>query len=229
MPDTKTPEMPSEDALLDAILPHVPFDGWSATALSHAAAELDLTPTQIRQLAPRGATGLAEAYHMRGDARMTEAMKAADLAGYRYRDKVAHALWLRLQVIDDPEAVQRASALFALPHMAPRGSRLIWHTADAIWNVLGDTSEDSNWYSKRATLSAVWTSVLLYWLGDASPSKEATRAFIDRRIDNVMQIEKAKATVRENPVLRTAFLPITFAASFLKAPKTRGDLPGQQP
>ena len=77
---------------------------------------------------------------------------------------------------------------FALPHHAADGARAIWHTADTIWTALGDASRDFNWYSKRATLSAVYSSALLYWLGDATPAHTATREFVQRRIDNVMQV-----------------------------------------
>ena len=71
-----------------------------------------------------------------------------------------------------------------LPHMAPEGARLIWGTADRIWTALGDTSDDVNWYTKRATLSGVYAAVVLYWLGDDSTDGQATRAFIDRRISD---------------------------------------------
>ena len=43
------------------------------------------------------------------------------------------------------------------------------------------------------------SAVVLYWLGDESPDMENTRAFIARRIDNVMQIEKAKANFKSSP------------------------------
>lgn len=214
------------DDLVDAILPEVPFDGWTDTAFAHAADTVGVSLDQAHAVAPRGAVDLAVATHKRGDAMMVERMAEADLTGYRYRDKVAHAVWLRVDSITHPEAAQRATALFALPHLAPLGTQLIWGTADAIWTALGDASDDVNWWTKRATLSGVWGSVLLYWLGDTSDGKEATRAFIDRRIDDVLQIEKAKAGVRKNPLLRAAFAPLTFATSFIKAPTPRDDLPG---
>ena len=62
--------------------------------------------------------------------------------------------------------VRRGTTLFALPHHAAEGAKLIWGTADAIWTALGDTSDDVNWYTKRATLSAVYGSVVLFWLGE---------------------------------------------------------------
>lgn len=220
--------MPTIDDLLDAILPEIPFDGWTDAAFDAAARHCDLSAAQARALAPRGALDLAVQYHRRGDAHMVQAMQEADLSEMRYSEKVAHAIWLRLQAIDSPEAVQRATALFALPHLAPLGARLIWSTADAIWTVLGDNSDDVNWYSKRATLSAVWSSVLLYWLGDSSDGKSATRTFIDRRIDDVMRVEKAKAGIRGNALLRTAFAPLGLLTRGIRAPQPRSDLPGAQ-
>ncbi len=96
--------------------------------------------------------------------------------------------------------MRRGTTLFALPQHAADGARAIWGTADAIWTALGDTSRDLNWYTKRATLSGVYASTVLYWLGDDSTGHQATWEFLDRRIDDVMQIEKAKAAFRENPL-----------------------------
>jgi ubiquinone biosynthesis protein COQ9 len=146
----------------------------------------------------------------------------------RFREKVAHAVRLRLQAAGDKEAVRRGTSLFALPHMAAEGSRLIWGTADAIWTALGDTSEDANWYTKRATLSAVYGSVVLFWLGDSSPDAMDTDAFIDRRIADVMQFEKVKAAVNDNPLLKPLTVPLGKLAARVRAPRRAADdLPGR--
>ena len=188
--------------LLDAILPHVPFDGWSDISFQAASRDIEMSIDAARTLCPRGAIDLAVAYHRRGDAAMVAAIKATDMTALRFRDKVATALRLRVQAMDDREAVRRASSLFALPQNAAEGAKLVWETADHIWTTLGDTSKDVNWYTKRATLSGVWASTVLYWLGDDSPNAADTMAFIDRRIDNVMQIEKAKASLKKNPITK---------------------------
>lgn len=214
--------------LLDAILPHVAFDGWSPEAFEAAVSDCDVSPAAAKLACPRGAVDLAIAFHEAGDAAMVAALADADLSDMRFRDKVAHAIRLRLHAVSDKEAVRRGSTLFALPHMAPEGAKLIWGTADAIWTALGDTSDDINWYTKRATLSAVYGSVVLYWLGDDSLDGQATDAFIDRRIDNVMQFEKVKAGVNSSPFLKPFTGPLGRMMSQVKAPaKTqRDDLPG---
>ena len=101
----------------------------------------------------------------------------------------------------------------------------VFWTTDKIWNALGDTSEDVNWYTKRATLSAVYSTTLLFWLGDDSERSVDTWAFLDRRIDNVMQFETVKAKLKDNPIAKG------FAAIFpdIHKPATHApdDLPGK--
>ena len=214
--------------LLDAALMHVPFDGWSEAAFRAAVADLGADMTAARAACPRGALDLAVAYHKRGDAWMLERIATEDMSGMRFRDKIAAAVRFRLQAIDDKEAVRRGTTLFSLPHHAPEGAKLIWGTCDAIWTALGDSSDVINWYTKRATLSGVYSSTVLYWLGDDSVDHQATWDFLDRRIDNVMQIEQIKAQVRKSPVLSKILAGPTWLASRVKAPGRRppSDLPG---
>jgi ubiquinone biosynthesis protein COQ9 len=217
---------PTLSLLLDAILPHVAFDGWGEAAFVAALTDSGIARETAMGGWPRGAVDLAVAYHQRGDDRMVAALADTDLDTMRIRDKIVHAIELRLQASEDKEIVRRGSSLFALPHLAPLGAQLIWGTSDAIWTALGDPSQDSNWYSKRATLSAVYSSVVLFWLGDESADGQATRDFIDRRIENVMQFEKLKSRVNDSPVLKPLVAPLNALLGQLRAPVKRNDMPG---
>ena len=213
--------------LLDAALMHVPFDGWSETAFKAAIADVDVPPAVARGLFPRGAIDLAAAYHRRGDDAMIAALEAQSLTDMRFRDRVALAVRLRLELVEDKEAVRRGVTLFALPMHAAEGAKLIWGTADRIWTALGDSSRDINWYTKRATLSGVYSSTVLYWLGDDSLDNQATWAFLDRRIDDVMQIEKVKEQARKAPGLGRLVKSAETMLSRIKPPRSRrDDLPG---
>lgn len=187
--------MTQSDALLDAVQTHVPFDGWSDAALRAACEDIGMPEGEARSYFPRGSVDMAFAYHKRGDAKMVARLHSEDLSQMRFRDRIAHAVRVRLEV-SDKELVRRGMALFALPLNAADGSRALWETAGLIWETLGDNSEDVNWYTKRATLSAVYSSTVLFWLGDESPGGEATWAFLDRRIDDVMKFEEVKGKVR---------------------------------
>lgn len=197
-------------AVLAAALPHVAFDGWTDRTLAEAVEDAGVDPGLSRLVFPRGGIDLALAFHRDRDRALAADLAAGDLLGRRFRDRVAFAIMRRLELVaTEREAVRRAAALFALPHHTADGARAIWQTADTIWTGLGDQSRDFAWYSKRATLSAVYSSALLYWLGDQTPGFAATRDFVARRIDNVMQFEGMKARLRGNPI----------AAAVMKGPQ----------
>ncbi|WP_170551728.1 COQ9 family protein [Ruegeria atlantica] len=219
-----------EDAkqqLLDAMLTHVPFDGWSETSFRAAIIDCDLDDGLARAICPRGAVDLALAFHARGDAVMVERLKSTDLSELKFRERVAAAVRFRLEAVPDKELVRRGMTLFSLPTHAADGAKALWQTCDLIWDTLGDTSDDVNWYTKRATLSGVYSSTLLFWLGDDSPDHQKTWEFLDRRIDNVMQFEKLKAQVNGNPLFKPFLAVPNWFASHVKPPvKMRVDLPG---
>jgi ubiquinone biosynthesis protein COQ9 len=201
IPDDPTPDDPTLDEidarLLPAMLPHVPFEGWSAAARD-AAADDEGIDRPLAALALPDAAAMVDAYTARADRLMAEAMLAAGVGTMKIRDRIRAALVTRLdQAAMDREAVRRALAVLAQPANAALGARILWRTADAMWRAAGDTATDFNHYSKRTILGAVYSASLLYWLEDDSDDFSETRAFIDRRIDGVMRFEKAKASARE--------------------------------
>lgn len=215
--------------LLAAIKPHVAFDGWGHEAFAAAVSEADVPPEVARAACPRGAVDLAVAYHEAGDAAMEAALADMALGEMRFRDRVAAAVMARLAAVDDPELVRRGMTLFALPHHAAEGAALLWGTADRIWTALGDTSRDVNWYTKRATLSGVYGSTVLYWLGDHSPDHADTRAFLDRRIEDVMRFEKLKAGLRDNALFSGLMAGPLRVLDRVRAPEAapRTGMPGR--
>lgn len=214
--------------LTEAALVHVAFDGWSDETLAAAAQDLPVDIATARALFPRGGLDLALSYHQLGDAAMLETLETTDLSAMRFRDRVAFAIRSRLETADK-EAVRRASTLMALPQNAPLATRALWNTVDAIWDALGDPSEDGNWYSKRVILSGVYSATVLYWLGDESEDHVDTWAFLERRIEDVMRFEQTKAQIKASPVLRnTVGLPFQLLEK-LRKPAPRPPLPGNWP
>lgn len=218
-----------KDTILDAVLAHVAFDGWSDASLMAAAEDCGVEIAEARALFPRGAVDLALAFHRRGDAAMVAGLAGGALGGMKIREKIAHAVRLRLELMEgQKEAVRRGTTLFALPIHAGDGARALWETADAIWTAIGDSSDDINWYTKRMTLSAVYSATVLFWLGDGSEGHEATWAFLDRRIGEVMLVEKLKYDIRQSKLLAPFLAGPNWLFDQIKAPKgvPPRDMPG---
>ena len=194
----RRPVDPEVLKLMLAALPNVAFDGWSNSTFVAACREADISERKARLFCPRGALDLAIAFHKWGDDQFETAFTKKKISELKVREKIRKAVELRIKLASDKEAVRRGVVLFALPIYAFEGSRLIWDTSDLIWELVGDNSEDYNWYSKRAILSAVYASTVLYWLGDNSEGSEETWHFLDRRIEDVMKFETVKVQLITN-------------------------------
>ncbi|MGB0797762.1 MAG: COQ9 family protein [Planktomarina sp.] len=218
--------MITKQDLLAAALNHVTFDGWSQATFDAAVKDTGADPILARAICPRGCVDLAVAFHHDGDAAMQLAYDEVDTTSLKVRERITLAVKLRLMAVTDKEAVRRGTTLFAAPQNAGEGTQLIWGTADAIWACLGDTSDDVNWYTKRATLSAVYGATVLFWLGDDSADHAETWAFLDRRIENVMQFEKIKGAARDNKVAKTLLAGPLWLMDQVKRPMPRTDVPG---
>jgi ubiquinone biosynthesis protein COQ9 len=180
--------------LVEAMLPHVPFDGWSRAAAERACEDLGVPPERSRIVFPGGAGDMVAAYTELADRRMLEGLAGVDLGALKIRNRIRLLVRTRLeQAAPHREAVRRTLAVLAMPQNLGLSTRLLWRSADTMWRAAGDTATDFNHYTKRLLLGGVYSSTLLVWLDDKSEGFAETWAFLDRRIENVMRIEKAKA------------------------------------
>ncbi|MEQ9143467.1 MAG: COQ9 family protein [Parvibaculaceae bacterium] len=180
--------------ILKEALPEVPFDGWTGAVLMRAAKAAGVDHGMARLAFPNGARDLAEFFLADGDRRMLAALAVADLDAMKIREKITFAVRTRLEVdADNREALRRATLSLVIPPASGSAAKALYNTVDAIWVAIGDTSTDFNFYTKRATLAGVFGATLTFWFADESDGFEDTWAFLDRRIADVMQIEKVKA------------------------------------
>ena len=189
------PDSALRDRLAETLAAEAAFSGWSQTALRAAAEQIGAL-ADAERLFPGGPVDVLAHLSGRADRRTVEAMETAGVAALKIRERIKVAVRLRIEnTVGGKESVRRGLALLALPFNGPLALKLLYRTVDATWYAAGDTSTDFNFYTKRATLAGVFSSTLLYWLNDRSEGNEATWAFLDRRIDDVMRFEKWKADV----------------------------------
>lgn len=179
------------DRLTDAMLALAPESGWTQAALGKAAAKAGLTEGQALLAAPNGVADVLEAFGRRAARAAGQAVLAADNVKVREKVRAGVKGWLAALGLHKT-AVKRAAVAPANLLTGPRG---LWAAADAIWAALGDKSTDYNWYTKRMTLVAVLGATLAAWMG--TDDEAEIDAFLDRRIENVLQFEKFKAQAKE--------------------------------
>lgn len=189
-----TPLQKIRQRLALAVGENAVFDGWTAAAVESAAAQLGIDKAQARLAFPKAQAAMIDAYVEAVDREMQRRLPPKRLKGMKIREKIRALVWTRLEIMGPArEAVRQGLAILAMPQNAPAGLRIGWRSADLMWRLAGDTSTDFNHYTKRMILGAVYGSTLLAWLDDDSEDWAETAAFLDRRIDNVMEFERWKA------------------------------------
>lgn len=180
--------------LAPGIAANAAFDGWSDAARDMAA-QAEGIDTDVAALAFKdGPVDMIDAWFAHIDGVMLTAVPPERLALMKIREKITALVEARLDATSiDRESLRRALAILALPQNLAKATRLGWRTVDAIWRAAGDVSTDYNYYTKRTILLGVYASTITVFLDDESEGLAETRAFLGRRINGIMQFEKAKA------------------------------------
>jgi ubiquinone biosynthesis protein COQ9 len=196
------PADPTLDEVRAALAPMIArnagFDGWSDAAV-HAAADEAGVDRDVAKLAFKdNAIDMIDAWIDSIDMELAHRLPAEKLGAMKIRDRITALLATRLEIMaPDRESLRRAMAIMAMPQNLVRSAKIGWRSADRMWRLAGDTASDFNHYTKRMTLSAVYASTLSVFVNDDSDNFADARAFLDRRIDNVMQFEKVKFQAKQ--------------------------------
>jgi ubiquinone biosynthesis protein COQ9 len=199
---TPLPADPTLDEVRAALAPIIArnagFDGWSDAAV-HAAADEAGVDRDVAKLAFKdNAIDMIDAWIDSIDMELAHRLPAEKLGAMKIRDRITALLATRLEIMaPDRESLRRAMAIMAMPQNLVRSAKIGWRSADRMWRLAGDTASDFNHYTKRMTLSAVYASTLSVFVNDDSDNFADARAFLDRRIDNVMQFEKVKFQAKQ--------------------------------
>ena len=177
------------DTITKAALDNAAFDGWSWDVVLQSAAEQDISTNQVAAVFPQRLLSVSMHVADLADRWMFETLKATDPEDHRIRDRICLAVLARYEALNPyKDAMSYIATYWSLPGRQSKAAKTLWRTADRIWDWAGDTATDYNRYTKRGLLSGILGATTLCWLSDNSEDMEDTKAFLDRRIDNVMVV-----------------------------------------
>lgn len=182
------------EALAPAVATNAAFDGWNAAALDAAAGAHGVDRDVARLAFKGGAVAMIDAWFASIDRAMAARFTPEALAAMKIRARITALVEARLDIVaPNREALRRAAAILAMPQNVTRAARLGWRSADVMWRLAGDTATDYNHYTKRTLLGGIYAATIAVFLQDDSEGHADTRAFLGRRIEDIMKFEKAKA------------------------------------
>lgn len=186
-----------QDKILLATLANVVFDGWTEQAVEQGAIEAGFEPGMAVRAFPNGVSDVLSHFADYINREMSRQLAEIDLEGMHLGKRLETAMRLRLE-IEGPfkDAVQKAMSHYALPRNAPEGAKVIWKAVDEMWWACGDTSVDFNFYTKRASLGAVYSATMLYWMSDSSEGSEETLTFYRNRLSDTIKAIKVRKDIQ---------------------------------
>jgi ubiquinone biosynthesis protein COQ9 len=191
------PMRETKDKLILAVLPEIPFAGWSKAALAQAGSGLGMDPTMGERVFPGGPVEAVLHFIDLADRRLVAEAQGA-LEGLRLTARIRWLVRHRLESWSEHrEAIRRGSVILSLPGNSVRAAKATWATADLMWQLAGDQPVDFSYYTKRASLAAVYSATLLYWMTDESEGSVESWAFLDRRLADLAQLPKVMANARQ--------------------------------
>ncbi|MEL6285671.1 MAG: COQ9 family protein [Pseudomonadota bacterium] len=195
----KTPSEELRHTWLQHLLPRAADEGWTNAAAKAAADDAGLSLGEQALAAPLGVRDLLRAFFDGAEDEAKAVIAAADLAALKVHEKVAIGVRAWLDVLEPYRgAVAKASARGMLPWGTADAAGRTWSVANMVWTAIGDTSDDYNYYSKRALLASTIAPIVLYWLRDPEPDR--LDVFIAARLRGAMRFGQMGASIFK-PVL----------------------------
>lgn len=190
--------------ILEASLKFVTKYGWSPEAISHGAESISY-PGVIHGMFPNGGIELINFFYSQCNRKLIEQLRnelsssssTTDENGKSTaeksspRDFAIRAIRLRLEmIIPFKDSWPQAIAMMTLPQNAPTSLAQLLTLVDDICYCAGDRSVDIGWYTRRIGIASIYKIVELYLLQDKSPDHQQTWDFLERRMDEGIQIQE---------------------------------------
>ena len=187
--------------LVTAMLSHIPFDGWTWTAMEQGAVDINFKKNKseserleiYKRFFYNGSIDFIKVFAEIIDNRVQENYHYLDPKPQKIPLKIKKLILMRLDLcLPYKEVIRSSLSLTALPKNSKQSIKILYTTCNSMWRLAGDKSTDFSFYTKRLSLASVYASTLLFWLNDTSFEQEETECFLERRLVDISMISKLK-------------------------------------
>jgi len=187
-----------KDKIVVTALPELAQQGWNWATIEKATVSAGFQDAMAKAAFPDGLADAVSHFSDIVDRRMMAELDKIPTETMRVRDRIRTAILTRFDVLESMAAQKVAKAtlsFWALPVRVFQGQRVLWRSSDRIWIWAGDNTTDYNRYTKRGLLTSLIMGTTLVWLDDKTEDKSITKAFLDRRLENIMEIGRTIGTI----------------------------------
>jgi len=181
--------------ILEEAKKYIFSNGWNENLLNLISKNKKFKINEINSLFPDGYVSLLKFYLEELNSNFILQAKKLNLKNIRTHIKVRKLILLKLKLYQYEKTIIRKTYFSLLsPKHLNISSRALYNTVDDIWFFAGDESTDFNFYSKRAILSTIYSSVILHWINNEDI--HLTEKFLDKQLFRVSKIPILKNKIK---------------------------------
>ena len=141
--------------------------GWNENLFLNISRNSRFKLEEIKILFPDGYKSVLQMYLDEINDIMTKESEKINLIRLRVHERIKEIIILRLRLISkNKKLIHKTFLHLLLPANYKIASKNLYKTVDQIWFIAGDNSHDFNFYTKRAILASVYTSVIVHFINN---------------------------------------------------------------
>jgi len=180
--------------ILDESKKYIIRNGWNEDLFKLITKNSNYEYKDLTSLFPEGHLSLLEFFLNDLNDNMTHLSKKINLKKMRIHKRIRELILLRLRINrKDNDLIKRTYFALMLPQYSKIAYSSLYSTVDQMWFLVGDTSTDFNFYTKRAILASVYSLTIFYSINN---DVEKSIKFLDYQLKKVSKIPLIKNKIR---------------------------------
>ena len=176
-----------QEKLAKLFIQNVPKFGWSRETLLQCAKKQRISTSVLAKLFPSFEYDVLKFIIAQNNIQVEKNYNSFNNSRLKTRDKIKTIMELKFENNNHLKKALPEMLKFLLrPGNILMSIKMLHENSDFIWSLSGDKSNDFSYYSKRGLLSMIYLATLIYWLNDKSEKDIATKNFISKSVDGIV-------------------------------------------
>ena len=176
-----------QEKLANLFINEVPKFGWSRETLLQCAKKQRISTSVLAKLFPSFEYDVLKFIIAQNNIQVEKNYNSFNNSRLKTRDKIKTIMELKFENNSHLKKTLPEMLKFLLrPGNILMSIKMLHENSDFIWSLSGDKSNDFSYYSKRGLLSMIYLATLIYWLNDKSEKDIATKNFISKSVDGIV-------------------------------------------
>ena len=174
------------------------INGWNLDSFEKTKKKLKFNSDLVNKLFTNKLDDLILFYNFSTNDQLSKIYTKRRFNKKSIRLSILNAIKIKFELLNkNKDSVKKSSIFLSNPSKQFLSGKIIYKTVDHIWKLIGDLSNDYNFYTKRAILASIYSFAMIMWLNDKNKNLDKTFNFLEKSIMNMNVVSNIKSKLKE--------------------------------